>query len=120
MNDLDSELRRQLRSWDPAERLGDPHPRTVAEMRAALERAARGRRRFVPLLAVGALTAAVLGLLFFVPGDTPRPVLEAAGQPVNIAFTASNGVRVHWSVYPPSPAAGPRSLRSEERHESNR
>lgn len=110
MNDFDRELRRKLRGWDPVERLGDPDPATVAMVRARLLEAARRRPRVLPLLAVAALAAASLTVLFLLPARPVAPTV-AEVRPVTVQFTASNGVRIHWSVYPEAEAERGRPAR---------
>ena len=103
MNDFDRELRRRLRGWDPVERLGEPDAATVATVRARLLEAARRRPRLVPLLAVAALAAASVTVLFLLPVPPDEPTVAEA-RPVTLQFTASNGVRIHWSIYPDAAA----------------
>jgi hypothetical protein len=120
MTDEQQDLKRQLRAWDPVARVGEPDAVAVAEMREALSQAARRRPRFAPVFAVLAMTAATVVVLFFLPGvvtnipSTTEPATAASADPVSMQYTASNGVRIHWSIYPETTTDHQRQ-RNEER-----
>ena len=119
----ENDLRRLLRQWDPAADDEPPTAELYAGLRARMTRAAdstpsapsggwlASRWSLAAITVAGALLVAVTLFRLERPADrVPDPptatvkAIDPAGNPVQVVYTASNGVRVYWSV----PAAGSR------------
>ena len=121
----EKEARRLLRQWDPAAGAETPTAELHARLRSRLAKTAEPASRprpagwlgsrwaLVAATAAGALLVAVT--VFRVDRSTRRvgaataappgaEELAVEGEPLRVVYTASNGVRVYWSV----PAAGSR------------
>ena len=109
------EIRRRLRQWDPAAGVAPPRAELYAGIRDRLGRdgARRSRWRLGRRWAAAALTAAATALVVVTlarldrqrtarPEVTATAVTAAAAEsaPVQIVYTAANGVRIYWQLAP--------------------